>query len=33
MEGILTMSQKEIDRLEIINRIEAKELKGGRGAR
>jgi transposase len=32
MEGILTMSQKEIDRLQIIKKIEAKELKVEEGA-
>jgi transposase len=32
MEGILTMSQKEIDRLEIIKKIESKELKVEEGA-
>ncbi len=26
MEGILTMSQKEVDRLKIINQIETKAL-------
>jgi hypothetical protein len=32
MEGILTMSQREIDRLHIIKKIEAKELKVEQGA-
>ena len=32
MEGILTMSQKEIDRLQIIKKIESKELKVEQGA-
>jgi transposase len=32
MEGILTMSQKEIDRLQIIKKIEEKEIKVEEGA-
>ncbi|HSR17816.1 MAG TPA: ISNCY family transposase [Ignavibacteriaceae bacterium] len=32
MEGILTMSQKEIDRLQIIKKIEGKEIKVEEGA-
>ena len=32
MEGILTMSQKEIDRLQIIKKIETKEIKVEQGA-
>jgi hypothetical protein len=27
MEGILTMSQKELDRLQIVKQIEKKELR------
>src|SRR4030042_2797479 len=33
MEGILTMSQKEIDRLYIIKKIEAKEIKVEEGSK
>jgi hypothetical protein len=32
MEGILTMSQKEVDRLKIINQIETKVLTVEEGA-
>ncbi len=32
MEGILTMSQKEVDRLQIIKQIEKKELRVEEGA-
>src|SRR5512146_445337 len=32
MEGILTMSQKELDRLQIIKQIEHKELRVEEGA-
>jgi transposase len=32
MEGILTMSQKEIDRLQVIKKIEGKEIKVEEGA-
>jgi transposase len=32
MEGILTMSQKELDRLQIIKKIESKELRVEQGA-
>jgi len=33
MEGILTMSQREIDRLHIIKKIEAKEIKVEEGSK
>ena len=32
MEGILTMSQKEVDRLKIIGQIETKVLRVEEGA-